>query len=137
MKALIKKGYLLLTLFLSIHPLFSQEIDLMLKGGTVIDPKNKLSKQLDIAIDDGIIIQVGPDLPTKNVFQVVDVKGLYVVPGIIDMHGHHFYGTEPDSYLSNGSSALAPDGFTFRSGVTTVVDVGAYRDWETDRKSVV
>jgi dihydroorotase len=105
----------------------------------VIDPKNKINKQVDIAIDDGIIVQVGPDLPTKNVFQIVDVTGLYVIPGIIDMHGHHFYGTEPDSYLSNGSSALAPDGYTFRSGVTTVVDVGGsgWRNFKTFKKQTI
>ena len=92
-----------------------------------------------MAIYDGIIVQVGPNLSTKNVFQVVDVTGLYVVPGIIDMHGHHFYGTEPDAYLSNGSSALAPDGYTFRSGVTTVVDVGGsgWRNFKTFKKQTI
>jgi dihydroorotase len=56
MKALTKKWFLLVTLFSLTYTLFAQEIDLMLKGGTVIDPKNKLNKQLDIAIDDGIIV---------------------------------------------------------------------------------
>lgn len=94
---------------------------------------------MDVAIDDGIIVQVGPNLSTKNVFQVVDVTGLYVVPGIIDIHGHHFYGTESDAYLSNGSSALAPDGYTFRSGVTTVVDVGGsgWRNFKTFKKQTI
>ena len=136
MTSLTKKWFLLITLLSVTFSVVAQEIDLMLKGGTVIDPKNKLNKQLDIAIDDGIIVQIGPNLPTNNVFQVVDVTGLYVVPGIIDMHGHHFYGTESDAYLSNGSSALAPDGYTFRSGVTTVVDVGGsgWRNFKTFKK---
>ena len=75
MAALLKKTCFL-TLFLALgsFPTFSQEIDLMLKGGTVIDPKNKINLRLDVAIDDGIIIQVGPNLSTKNVFQVVDVS---------------------------------------------------------------
>ncbi|MFN5574918.1 MAG: amidohydrolase/deacetylase family metallohydrolase [Bacteroidota bacterium] len=140
MTALSKKTCVLfLFLTLGSFPTFSQEIDLMLKGGTVIDPKNKINQRLDVAIDDGIIVQVGPNLSTKNVFQVVDVTGLYVVPGIIDMHGHHFYGTEPDAYLSNGSSALAPDGYTFRSGVTTVVVVGGsgWRNFKTFKKQTI
>jgi len=105
-------------------PLSAQEIDLLLKGGTVIDPRNGLYQRLDVALDDGKVVRVGQDLSTANVFSVVDVSGLYVVPGIIDLHGHHYYGTEDNAYLSNGHSALPPDGFTFRSGVTTVVDVG-------------
>ena len=112
MAALTKNVFLSFCLSLCTFFSFAQEIDLMLKGGIVIDPKNKLNQRLDVAIDDGIIVQVGPDLSTRNVFQVIDVTGLYVVPGIIDIHGHHFYGTEPDAYLSNGSSALAPDGYT-------------------------
>jgi dihydroorotase len=49
---------------------------------------------------------------------------MYVTPGLIDIHGHVFAGTEPDHYLSNGLLALPPDGFTFRVGVTTIVDAG-------------
>lgn len=47
-----------------------------------------------------------------------------MVPGLIDIHAHVFYGTEADAAYSNGTSAIPPDGFTFRAGVTTVVDAG-------------
>jgi dihydroorotase len=56
--------------------------------------------------------------------KTIDATGLYVMPGLIDMHGHHYFGTEPDQYLSDSYAALPPDGFTFRAGVTTVVDAG-------------
>ena len=49
----------------------------------------------------------------KEAGQVVDAKGMYVTPGLIDIHGHVFFGTEPDHYLSNGLTAVPPDGFTF------------------------
>lgn len=51
-------------------------------------------------------------------------KGLIITPGLIDIHGHVFAGTEPDRGLSDGNSALMPDGYTFRVGVTTIVDCG-------------
>ena len=49
---------------------------------------------------------------------------MFVVPGLIDIHAHVFYGTEPDAYLSNGLSAVPPDSHSFRSGQTTLVDAG-------------
>jgi dihydroorotase len=103
----------------------AQVIDILLKGGHVIDPKNKINSQMDVAIVDGKIFQVGPDIPVKSVKKVVDVNGMYVTPGLIDMHVHAFHGTDPDSYIANGWDALPPDGFTFRAGVTTVVDAGS------------
>lgn len=51
-------------------------------------------------------------------------QGFYVTPGLIDMHVHVFQGTVLDHQYSNGPSSVTPDGFTFRSGVTTVVDAG-------------
>ncbi len=103
----------------------AQIIDILLKGGHVIDPKNKIDSQMDVAIVDGKIFQVAPDIPVKSVKKVVDVSGMYVTPGLIDMHVHAFHGTDPDSYIANGWDALPPDGFTFRAGVTTVVDAGS------------
>lgn len=110
--------------FLGLSPLLAQQIDMVLKGGHVIDPKNGVDAVMDVAIDEGKIVEVAANIATDNVFQVVDCKGLYVVPGLIDIHSHNFYGTEPDAYLSNSFSALPPDGFSFRAGVTTIVDVG-------------
>jgi len=46
---------------------------------------------------------------------IVDATGLYVTPGLVDLHAHVFFGTEPHAAYSNGYSALPPDGFTFRA----------------------
>lgn len=102
----------------------AQEIDILLKGGHVIDPKNNINSKMDVAIIGGKISKVAANIPANTAKKTIDVSGLYVTPGLIDIHGHVFHGTEPDHYLSNGLDALPPDGFTFRSGVTTIVDAG-------------
>lgn len=84
---------------------------------------------MDIAISNGKIVQVSKNIDTKNAIQVVDAKGLYVTPGLIDMHSHNYWGTAKQGYM-NGPNALPPDGFTFRNGVTTVVDAGS-PGWRT------
>ena len=103
---------------------WSQPYSVVIKGGTVIDPKNNINGIMDVAILDGKIALVSKNIDARGARQVVDAKGLYVVPGLIDLHGHVFYGTEPDHAYSNGTSAIPPDGFTFRVGVTTIVDAG-------------
>lgn len=85
---------------------------------------------MDVAILEDKIVAVAKNIDAKKAAQVVDVKGMYVTPGLIDIHSHNFFGTEPDHYLGNGLEALPPDGFTFRSGVTTVVDAGG-AGWKT------
>jgi dihydroorotase len=85
---------------------------------------------MDIAIKDGKIAQVAKNIDIKQAAQVVNAKGLYVTPGLIDIHSHNFYGTKPDHQYENGNLALPPDGFTFRNGVTTVVDAGS-SGWRT------
>lgn len=110
---------------MSVQQVQAQIIDILLKGGHVIDPKNNIDSQMDVAIFDGKIFQVEPEISVKNVKKVIDVNGMYVTPGLIDMHVHAFHGTDPDSYIANGWDALPPDGFTFRAGVTTVVDAGS------------
>ncbi|MEX2573524.1 MAG: amidohydrolase/deacetylase family metallohydrolase [Balneolaceae bacterium] len=102
----------------------AQSYDLLLKGGHLIDPRNEIDGTMDVAVKDGKIMRVAENISEDEAGRVVDAAGLYVTPGLIDIHGHHFHGTEPNSYLSNSFTALAPDGFTFRAGVTTAVDVG-------------
>lgn len=102
----------------------AQPYDLLLKGGHVIDPKNELDAPRDVAIAAGKIARVSESIPAAEARQVVDVNGLFVTPGLVDLHVHAFYGTEPNASYSNGDRALPPDGFTLRSGVTTAVDVG-------------
>jgi dihydroorotase len=97
--------------------------DLLLQGGHVIDAKNGTSALRDVAIAGGKIAAVEPKIDPALAFKVVDVSGLYVTPGLIDMHAHVYAGTgEKGSYA--GDNSLYPDGFTLRSGVTTVVDAG-------------
>ncbi|MCF0054389.1 amidohydrolase/deacetylase family metallohydrolase [Dyadobacter sp. CY356] len=108
----------------------AQTYSVLIKGGTVIDPKNNLNQIMDIGIFEGKIKKVAKDINPKEAAKVVDAKGMYVTPGLIDIHGHVFFGTQPDHYLSNGLVALPPDGFTFRVGVTTIVDAGG-AGWES------
>ncbi|MEX0593233.1 MAG: amidohydrolase/deacetylase family metallohydrolase [Balneolaceae bacterium] len=102
----------------------AQDYDMVIKNGHVIDAKNGINGVRDIAINDGQIARVASNIPESSAGQVVDATGHYVTPGLIDIHSHNYYGTEPYRSYSNGFSALPPDGFTFRAGVTTVVDVG-------------
>ncbi|MCE6993143.1 amidohydrolase/deacetylase family metallohydrolase [Dyadobacter sp. CY323] len=121
----MSKIRLFLLLFLSVPVIsMAQSYDIVIKGGHVIDPKNSINSVMDVAIKEGKIAQVAKNIPAGEGKQLVDAAGLYVTPGLIDMHGHVFAGTTPDGDLSNGFSALPPDGFTFRVGVTTIVDAG-------------
>lgn len=125
--------------FLALQFVMAQPYDIVIKGGHVIDPKNNIDAVMDIAIANGKIIQVANNVDTKQAAQVVDAKGLYITPGLIDMHAHVFFGTEPDHYLSNGLVAVAPDGFTFRVGVTTVVDAGGagWKSFPEFKKNII
>jgi dihydroorotase len=108
-----------------LSPCTARQIDILLKGGHVIDARNGIDAVMDIAIVDGKISQVHPDIPQSQARRVVNLQGMYVTPGLIDMHVHVFMGNEPGAYIANGATSVMPDGFTFRSGVTTVVDAGS------------
>ena len=86
---------------------------------------------MDIAILNGKIAEVGKSI-TKPSKKTIDATGLYVTPGLIDIHGHYFFGTQSNAYLSNSFTAIQPDAFTFRSGVTATVDAGGsgWRNFE-------
>lgn len=131
-----------LFLFLFLFPDFAaqaQQIDILLKGGHVVDPKNGIDSQMDVAITDGKIVRVAPDISADSTSLLLDVRGLYVTPGIVDIHGHHYHGTERYRGYSNGFNSLPPDGFTFRAGVTTVVDAGGagWRNFQHFKDQVI
>ena len=112
--------------------------DLLLRGGHVIDPRNGLSAVRDLAIAAGKVAAVAPRIDPTEAFKTVDVSGLYVTPGLIDIHVHVFAGTgEKDSYA--GDNSVYPDGFTLRAGVTTVADAGCagWRNFEEFRQHVI
>ncbi len=117
----------------------AQEFDLLIYGGKVIDPKNKLNEELDVAIKDGKILRVGKNLNRNSASKTIDAAGLFITPGIIDIHTHVYHGTKPDAYLSNSFSSLPPDGFTFRVGVTTIVDAGGagWRNFRTFKEQTI
>lgn len=132
--------FFLVPILLMLHvSLWSQTYTTILKGGHVIDPKNNIDGVLDVAIHDGKIAAVSSDIDVKLASQVIDVSGLYITPGLIDIHGHVFAGTEPDHAYSNGFNSLPPDGFTFRVGVTTIVDCGGagWKSFPTFKKNVI
>ncbi|MFN7279489.1 MAG: amidohydrolase/deacetylase family metallohydrolase, partial [bacterium] len=108
------------------------------RNGRVIDPKNKIDAKMDIAVSDGKIAKVAAKIE-GTARQTIDATDLVVTPGLIDIHGHVFHGTQEDHYLSDGLSALPPDGFTLRVGVTTIVDCGGagWRNFSTFKKNVI
>lgn len=117
---------------------WGQDYDLLLKGGHVIDGKNKISAVRDIAIKDGKVAAVAANIPANQAFKVVNVSGLYVTPGLIDIHAHVYTGTgERGSYA--GDLSVYSDGFTFRNGVTTVADAGCsgWRNFEDFKDRVI
>jgi dihydroorotase len=116
----------------------AQDFDLLLKGGHVIDGKNQLSAVRDVAIKDGRIAAAAARIDPARAVKTVDVSGLYVTPGLIDIHVHVYAGTgERGSYA--GDNSVYPDGFTYRNGVTTVVDAGSsgWRNFEDFKDRII
>jgi len=112
--------------------------DLLLRGGHVIDAANHIDAVMDVAIKDGHIAQVAPNLKPADAIKAIDVKGMIVTPGLIDMHFHANNGSgERGSYA--GDLSILPDGFTFRTGVTTIVDAGSsgWRNFEDFKDRVI
>lgn len=107
-------GMLVLLVFL-VGSVQAQQYDMLLKGGHVIDPKNGIDRPMDVAVTNRTIARVAADISASEAVTVVDVTGLYVTPGLVDMHVH------VSRYTPRGF-----DGFTFRAGVTTVVDGGSF-----------
>src|ERR1700676_4782511 len=112
--------------------------DLLLQGGHVIDAKNGISATRDVAIKDGVIAAVAAHLDPASALKVVNVAGLYVTPGLVDIHVHVFAGTgERASYA--GDNSLYPDGYMLRVGVTTVADAGCagWRNFEDFKDKII
>ena len=68
--------------------ILAQPYDLVLKGGHVIDPASGIDGIRDVAVSGGRIAAVRADIPAAQARRLVDVAGLYVMPGLIDLHAH-------------------------------------------------
>ncbi len=113
-------GFLVFTAAVFAQPRY----DLLLKGGHVIDPRNEINRPQDVAVSNGNIARLADSIHPSEAAKTVDVSGLYVTPGLVDIHVHVYAGTGMRGAYS-GDNSVYPDGFTFRSGVTTVVDAGS------------
>jgi dihydroorotase len=114
------------------------KFDLLLRGAHVIDAKNGLSAVRDVAVAGGRIAAVASSIPPSDALKTVDVQGLYLTPGLIDIHVHTYAGTgEARSYA--GDNSVYPDGFTLRVGVTTAVDAGCagWRNFDDFKQRVI
>ena len=109
--------------------------DLLLKGGTLIDPSQSIHDDLDVAFTDGKVSSVARGISDSEARDVYDASGLIVTPGLIDLHAHAFWGaSEP---------GLPPDPVNVAKGVTTIVDAGssgartfpAFRKWTIERSA--
>ncbi len=96
--------------------------DLLLKGGHVIDPKNNLNEARDVAVSKGLIAAVEKNLDPALAAKVIDARGLYVAPGLVDIHVHVYAGTGMKAYT--GDWSVAPDLHSFRACTTTMADAG-------------
>jgi dihydroorotase len=103
--------------------------DLLLKGGHVIDPANGVDRVADVGISAGKIAAVAESIPASAAGKVVDVSGLYVTPGLIDIHFHVGHGGAPLNWFTPEARSLGaplgvPADIALGAGVTTVVDAG-------------
>src|SRR3989475_8208101 len=112
--------------------------EVLLRGGHLIDPRNNISATRDIAIAAGKIAAVAPRIDPAEASKTIDASGLYVVPGLVDIHTHVYAGTgEKGSYA--GDNSLYPDGFTLRACVTTIADAGSsgWRNFEDFKQRII
>ena len=111
--------------------------DLVIKNGHVIDAKNNINEPRDIAIAAGKIAAVEKNIDPTLATKVVEAKGLYVTPGLVDIHVHVYAGTGMKALT--GDNSVYPDGFSFRACTTTMVDAGTSgaRNFEDFRQRVI
>lgn len=115
-----------------------QQYDLLIKGGRVIDPKTQMDRITDVAIIGDTVAMVADAIDEANAKKTIQAEGLLVVPGLIDLHTHVFVGSR-SRIFANGNYSVSPDNFTFRSGVTTVVDAGTsgWRSFPEFKENVI
>jgi dihydroorotase len=88
-------------------------MNLLIKGGRVIDPSQGLDDTLDLVVENGLVKEIGKGLATPAGAEVIDASGKYVVPGLIDMHVHlRDPGLEYKEDIISGTKAAVAGGFT-------------------------
>ncbi len=108
----------------------TEHYDLLLQGGHVIDPANHIDAVMDVAVAGGKIATLEEHITAIRAAKVVDVAGLYITPGLIDIHCHLGHGGAPLNWFApEANSHEEPLGvfadLALQSGVTTVVDAGS------------
>lgn len=134
----MKNLYLLILGIAFWLPLSAQDYDILIRGAYLIDAKNTIQDTMDVGIANGKIARVARFISPDKAKKVIDASGLILSPGLIDIHTHVFVGSKPRTF-ADGFSSVSPDDFTFRSGITTVVDAGTsgWRNFETFKKNVI
>jgi dihydroorotase len=116
----------------------AQQFDLVLRNGHLIDPKNNVDAKRDVAIRDGKIAAIELSIPATAAKQSVDISGLYLTPGLVDIHVHVFTGLRHNAW-GNGDLSVPADPFAIPNGVTTVADAGSsgWRDFSEFRRRII
>ncbi len=95
----------------------SENFDLLLTGGTVLNPATGLHQELDVGVKDGRIAALQAKLPHAEAKRIIEAPGCYVTPGLIDFHVHSFWGVNP--------YGCELDPLCMGTGVTTAIDAGS------------
>ena len=95
-----------------------QRYDILVKNGEIRDPGRGIRKRADVAILNGTIADIADNIEANRALDVIDATGLYVTPGLIDLHTHCFWG--------GTGIGIQPDPVASRSGATTWVDAGSF-----------
>src|SRR5262245_37203338 len=99
--------------------LWAQErYDIVIRGGELCDPSQKLRRRAALGIRDGKIAAIEEDIAASRGLQVIDAKGSFVTPGLVDLHTHCYFGAT--------GLGIEADPIAARSGVTTWVDAGSF-----------
>lgn len=125
----VKMWRLIVAAALFAAPATAQQYDLVLHGGQVVDPGNGVNARLDVAVTGDRIAALQPNIPASRARKVVDVSGLYVVPGLVDLHMHVFGLAE----------SIPADDNALPAGTTTIVDAGGsgWRTFDEFRRTVI
>ncbi len=95
----------------------NDNFDILLAGGTVINPATRTDQKLDLGVTGGRIAAIGANLPRRGAKRVIDATGCYVTPGLIDFHVHSYWGVNP--------YGCKLDALCLATGVTTTMDAGS------------